>query len=60
MPSNTPAVIAYTSGVFGTLIGADISNLHKIPSLGAKKQSIGGAGTFDGTFLSGIISALLV
>jgi uncharacterized membrane protein len=60
LPSNPPAVIAYTSGVFGTLIGADIFNLHKIPSLGAKIASIGGAGTFDGIFLSGIISALLV
>ena len=60
LPFTTPAVIAYTSGVLGTLIGADLTNLHKISSLGAKIASIGGAGTFDGIFLSGIISTLLV
>jgi uncharacterized membrane protein len=60
LPSGAPAVIAYTSGVLGTLIGADIANLHKIPRLGTRIASIGGAGTFDGVFLSGIIAVLLV
>ncbi|MEM3760655.1 MAG: DUF1614 domain-containing protein [Candidatus Bathyarchaeia archaeon] len=60
LPSSAPAVVAYVSGVLGTLIGADITNLHKIPKLGAKIASIGGAGTFDGIFLSGIIAVLLV
>lgn len=60
LPSSAPAIIAYTSGVFGTLIGADILNLRKIPKIGARIASIGGAGTFDGIFLSGIISVLLV
>ncbi|MEM1539348.1 MAG: DUF1614 domain-containing protein [Candidatus Bathyarchaeia archaeon] len=60
LPSGAPAVIAYTSGVIGTLIGADIANLYKIPRLGARIASIGGAGTFDGVFLSGIIAVLLV
>jgi uncharacterized membrane protein len=60
LPSGAPAIIAYTSGVLGTLIGADISNLHKIPKIGARIASIGGAGTFDGIFLSGIISVLIV
>jgi uncharacterized membrane protein len=46
--------------VLGTLIGADITNLHRIPRLGAKIASIGGAGTFDGVFLSGILAVLLV
>ncbi|MEM4643084.1 MAG: DUF1614 domain-containing protein [Candidatus Bathyarchaeia archaeon] len=59
IPSNFPAAIAYISGVLGTLIGADLSNINKIPSLGAKVASIGGAGTFDGIFLSGVIAALL-
>jgi uncharacterized membrane protein len=45
--------------VLGTLIGADLSNLGVIPQLGAPIASIGGAGTFDGVFLSGIIAALL-
>ncbi|MEM3189977.1 MAG: DUF1614 domain-containing protein [Candidatus Bathyarchaeia archaeon] len=59
IPLNFPAAIAYISGVLGTLIGADLANLNKIPSLGAKVASIGGAGTFDGIFLSGVIAALL-
>lgn len=53
-------VIAYTSGTLGTLIGADLLNLNKISELGAPVASIGGAGTFDGIFLSGIIAAFLV
>lgn len=54
-----PAVIAYIAGTIGTLIGADLLNLHKIEEFGGI-ASIGGAGTFDGIFLSGIIAVLLV
>jgi uncharacterized membrane protein len=53
------AIIAYVSGTFGTLIGADIANLHRLKELASPMVSIGGAGTFDGVFLSGIIAALL-
>ena len=59
LPFSTPQVVAYVAGVLGTLIGADLSNLHVIPKLGAPVASIGGAGTFDGVFLSGIIAVLL-
>lgn len=59
LPSGAPRVVAYVSGVLGTLIGADLSNLGVIPELGAPVASIGGAGTFDGIFLSGIIAVLL-
>ncbi len=52
-------IIAYVSGTLGTLIGADLLNLHHIAELGAPTASIGGAGTFDGIFLTGIIAALL-
>lgn len=52
-------IIAYVSGSLGTLIGADILNLKKISGLGAPVASIGGAGTFDGVFLTGIIAVLL-
>ena len=52
-------IIAYVAGVLGTLVGADLTNLHVIPKLGAPVASIGGAGTFDGVFLSGIIAVLL-
>jgi uncharacterized membrane protein len=51
--------LAYICGSLGTLIGADISNLDKIAGLGAPVASIGGAGTFDGIFLTGILAVLL-
>lgn len=51
--------LAYISGSMGTLLGADITNLDKIRGLGAPVASIGGAGTFDGIFLTGILSVLL-
>ncbi len=52
-------VIAFVSGVMGTLIGADLLNLNKLADLGAPVASIGGAGTFDGIFLTGIVAVLL-
>ena len=51
--------VAYVSGVLGTLIGADLMNLNKLGDLGAPVASIGGAGTFDGVFLTGIVAVLL-
>jgi uncharacterized membrane protein len=57
--SSAPYVIAYVSGVVGTLVGADLTNLKAIPGLGAGIVSIGGGGTFDGVFLSGIVAVLL-
>jgi uncharacterized membrane protein len=51
--------IAYVSGTLGTLIGADLTNLGKLTDLGAPVASIGGAGTFDGVFLTGIVAVLL-
>ena len=59
-PHDLIFLIAYVSGTLGTLIGADILNLNKIRDLGAPVASIGGAGTFDGVFLSGLIAVLLV
>ena len=52
-------VVAYVAGTLGTLIGADILNLRKIHGLGAPVASIGGAGTFDGIYLAGIIAVVL-
>ncbi len=57
-PQNAP-ILAYISGTLGCLIGADLLNLKKIPGLGTQMASIGGAGTFDGIFLTGIISVLI-
>jgi len=51
--------LAYVSGSLGTLIGADLLNLHQVEGLGAPVASIGGAGTFDGIFLTGILGVLL-
>jgi uncharacterized membrane protein len=53
------AAVAYISGSLGTLIGADLLNLDKIQGMGAPVASIGGAGTFDGIFLTGIVAVLL-
>lgn len=55
-----PTLVAYTSGTLGVLIGADLMKWNKIKKLGAPVVSIGGAGTFDGIFLAGIIAVLLV
>lgn len=54
------APLAYISGTLGVLIGADLLHLKAIPKLGAPNASIGGAGTFDGIFITGIVAALLV
>ncbi len=51
--------VAYVSGSLGTLIGADLMNLGNLQGLGAPIASIGGAGTFDGIFLTGILAVLL-
>ena len=51
--------VAYVAGSMGTLLGADLLNLGRIAELGAPVVSIGGAGTFDGVFLTGIIAGLL-
>jgi uncharacterized membrane protein len=51
--------VAYVAGSMGTLIGADLLNLSRVTELGAPMLSIGGAGTFDGVFLTGIIAGLL-
>jgi len=53
------APLAYIAGSLGTLIGADLSNLDKVSGLGAPVASIGGAGTFDGIFLTSIFAVLL-
>ncbi len=53
------APIAYIGGSLGVLVGADLLNLGRLRSLGAPVASIGGAGTFDGIFLTGVIAVLL-
>ena len=53
------APLAYVSGTLGVLIGADLLHLKDISKLGVPVASIGGAGSFDGIFLTGIVAALL-
>jgi len=53
------APLAYISGTLGVLIGADLLRLKDIRSMGAPFASIGGAGTFDGIFITGIVAVLL-
>lgn len=52
--------IAFAAGVLGPLIGADLLHLDAIADLGTGMASIGGAGTFDGVVLSGLVATLLV
>jgi uncharacterized membrane protein len=53
------AALAYIGGSLGTLVGADLLNLDKVQGLGAPVASIGGAGTFDGIFVTGILAVLI-
>ena len=59
LPGLGAAPLAYIGGSLGTLIGADLLNLGNIRGLGAPVASIGGAGTFDGIFLIGIVAVLI-
>jgi uncharacterized membrane protein len=51
--------LAYVAGSMGALIGGDLLNLGRVAEMGAPMLSIGGAGTFDGVFLTGILAGLL-
>jgi uncharacterized membrane protein len=53
------APLAYICGTLGVLIGADLMRMKDIRKIGTPVASIGGAGTFDGIFLTGIIAVLL-
>jgi uncharacterized membrane protein len=60
LSTTASAAVAHVSGTLGTLIGADLFNVRRLPELGAGVASIGGAGTFDGVFLCGIMAVVLV
>lgn len=47
------------AGSLGTLIGADLLNFDKLADPKAPILSIGGAGTFDGIFVTGIVAVLI-
>ena len=50
--------LAFASGVLGALFGADILHLKDIEKIGGGVVSIGGAGTFDGIFLTGVFAVI--
>lgn len=58
-PEGAAPPVAFTAGVLGPLVGADLLHLDDIADLGAGTASIGGAGTFDGIVLSGLLATLL-
>jgi uncharacterized membrane protein len=53
------APLAYICGSLGTLIGADVLNLPLVTRMQAPVMSIGGAGTFDAIFITGLLAGLL-
>ncbi|MFZ0256439.1 MAG: DUF1614 domain-containing protein, partial [Gammaproteobacteria bacterium] len=53
------APLAYIAGTLGVLLGADLFRLRDIQDLGVAFASIGGAGTFDGIFITGIVAVLI-
>ena len=55
-----PFIIAYVSGTLGTLVGADLLNWNKISKLGSPMASIGGAGVFDGIYITGVTAVFLL
>lgn len=58
VPGFAPPV-AFVAGVLGPLVGADLFHLKQIKQLASGVASIGGAGTFDGIVLSGMLAAFL-
>ena len=58
VPDQAPPV-AFVAGVFGPLIGADLLHLRDVSQIATGIASIGGAGTFDGIVLSGVVAAYL-
>jgi len=53
------AATAFCAGVAGPLIGADLLNLPKVLKTPTATLSFGGAGSFDGIVLSGVLAAFL-
>jgi len=59
VPELAPPV-AFVAGVLGPLVGADLFHLKEVTRVPTGVASIGGAGTFDGIVLSGMIATALV
>lgn len=59
LATDQAAPVAFIAGVAGPLVGADLLHLKEVRRCAVGMASIGGAGTFDGIVLSGIIAAYL-
>ena len=62
VPQELRPVAAYVAGTMGTIIGGNLIPLMTPRirnSIGTPKVSIGGAGTFGGVFVAGILAVLL-
>lgn len=57
-PEHAPPV-AFVAGVTGPLLGADLLHFKDLSKIATGVASIGGAGTFDGIVLSGIVALYL-
>jgi uncharacterized membrane protein len=53
------APVAFCAGVLGPVVGADLLNLKLVSKTQVGMASIGGAGTFDGIVISGLLAVLL-
>ena len=62
MLSDAPLILlpklSFIIGVLSTVFGADILHLRDLEKIGYGVISVGGAGTFDGIFLTGIFAVL--
>lgn len=59
LDAKNAASLAYISGTLGVLIGSDLLHLKDLRRMGAPFAAIGGAGSFDGIFITGIVAVLL-
>lgn len=60
--SSNPEIVpvsSYISGVLGSLLGADILNMRKVLRNAPPMVSIGGMGTFDGIYVTGIFAVFI-
>lgn len=53
------APLAYICGTLGVVVGADLLRIRDIRRMGTPLASIGGAGTFDGIWITGVVAVLL-
>lgn len=54
-----PLAFSYSLGALSTLLGADVMNLRKVIRYMRGYVSIGGAGVFDGIYLTSLLSLIL-